>query len=95
MLQARHRGGPRLACGDVCVPCLKRLLQGLVSNEDLAGLREQLLAALEEDEANQDVLDAGGYYVSKSWVTGFKRRSVGGGVTGRLDAPTAGQSANR
>lgn len=89
-VQARHRGGPRLSFGDVCVECLRRVLQGLVSSEDLVGLRDQLLAALEDDEANQEMMSAAAYYVSKPWVVGFKRRSTGGGVAGRLDAPTAG-----
>jgi len=69
------------------------VLQGLVSSEDLVGLRDQLLAALEEDEANQEVLSASAFYVSKPWVVGFKRRTTGGGVAGRLDAPTAGATA--
>jgi hypothetical protein len=60
--------------------CLARVLHGLVSSDDLAGLREQLLAQLEVDEANQEALDLGaGYYISKSWLNGFKRRGSSGG----------------
>lgn len=91
-MQECHRGGPCLSCTDVCTECLKQALQGLVSNQDLVGLREQLLAALDDDEANQELLacDPTSLYVSRTWVVGFKRRS-GIGSSGRLDPPTAGE----
>jgi hypothetical protein len=90
--QARHRGGPCLSCSDVCVECLRGLLQGLVSSQDLSGLRDELLAALEAAEGSQDVLmDAPNcYYVSKTWVGGFKRRT--GGTKSTLEPPTAGEA---
>lgn len=93
--QARHRGGPRLSCADVCRPCLQRLLQGIVSNEDLVGLRERVLAALETDEAQQDMLqeEPTSLYVSKTWWHGFKRRSTSTStstVLTTLEPPTAG-----
>ena len=75
----------------MCVECLRGLLQGLVSSQDLSGLREELLTALEAAEASQDVLmDAPNcYYVSKTWVGGFKRRT--GGTKSTLEPPTAGE----
>lgn len=91
--QASHKGGPRLTCADVCTECLGRMMQGLVSNQDLAGLRDQVLAALEGDEGDQEgLMDAPtSYYVSRTWVNGFKRRSGAGGASGgRLEPPTAG-----
>ena len=89
-LQALHKGGPRLSCSDVCQVCLQHLLQGLVSSDDLVSLRDELLAALEADEGQQEALmeAPSSFYVSKSWVGGFKRR--GTASSSRLEPPTAG-----
>lgn len=92
--QAQHKGGPRLTCSDVCQDCLQRLLQGLVNSEDLVGLREQLLSALDIDEAAQDMRmqAASSYFISKTWMLGFRRRSSTSTGSKPLEPPTAGMA---
>lgn len=93
LLQERHRGGPRLTCSDVCHDCLKRLLQGLVDSEDLGGLRDQLLCALDVDEDQQDrrMQACNSHYVSKTWMLGFRRRTGATTRSSTLEPPTAGR----
>jgi hypothetical protein len=91
--QAQHKGGPRLTCSDVCQDCLKRLLQGLVNSEDLVGLREQLLSALDidEDEQQMRMQTPSSRLISKTWMLGFRRRSsTSTGSKTTLEPPTAG-----
>jgi hypothetical protein len=92
-MQGAHQGGPQLRLPDVCRECLRQQLQGLVSSDYLAELREQLLLRLaEEEEANAAAgrgdADMPGFYVSKTWLKGFRMRQGTGG--GSLQPPTAG-----
>jgi hypothetical protein len=93
-LQGSHQGGPQLRLSDVCRDCLRQQLQGLVSSDYLADLRDQLLCQLakeEDDNAAAGIGDADmpGYYVSKTWLKGFRMRQGTGG--GSLQPPTAGK----
>lgn len=75
------------------MPCLRRTLQALVSSDDLVGLRDQLRAQLEADDGNQAALDEGmGFYISKTWRTGFKQQRSATG-TAAAKPPTAGARA--
>ncbi|WIA08663.1 hypothetical protein OEZ85_008090 [Tetradesmus obliquus] len=92
-LVGSHQGGPQLRLADVCRECLRQQLQGLVSSDYAAELREQLLAMLaDEEEANaaegRGDADMPGNYVSKTWLKGFRARQGAGG--GSLQPPTAG-----
>jgi hypothetical protein len=93
-LQGSHQGGPQLRLSDVCRDCLRQQLQGLVSSDYLADLRDQLLCQLAkegDDHAAAGIGDADmpGYYVSKTWLKGFRMRQGTGG--GSLQPPTAGE----
>lgn len=95
-VQGSHQGGPQLRLADVCRECLRQQLQGLVSSDYAAELREQLLAMLaDEEEANAAAgrgdADMPGNYVSKTWLKGFRARQGAGG--GSLQPPTAGETA--
>lgn len=80
----------------MCQDCLKHLLQGLVNSEDLVGLREQLLSALDidEDEQLMRMQAPSSRLISKAWMLGFRRRSsTSTGSRATLEPPTAGTTA--
>eukprot|EP00775_Hariotina_reticulata_P004097 gene4097-4344_t len=89
-LVASHQGGPRLTFDQACPHCLRALLSSRISCNDLAGLKDDVLDALAADEASQVELDeGGGFYISKSWLVGFRTRSSM--ALGRnVQPPTAG-----
>jgi hypothetical protein len=98
VLQGSHQGGPQLCLSEVCRDCLRQQLQGLVSSDTLADLRDQLLCQLAKEEDDNAAAGIGeadmpGYYVSKTWLKGFRMRQ--GTAGGSLQPPTAGEPQAR